>query len=111
MTRVDAATYTAQMTSEVHLLILIETQTGLAQRQIDAFAKLAPLVRAEAGCLQYDLHQVTDKPDRFVLLERWSSSDALVAHGVTAHMLEADAGNGAFRAGPVEVFSLGATLV
>jgi quinol monooxygenase YgiN len=56
------------MSSEVHLLILIETQTGLAQKQIDAFANLAPLVRAEVGCLQYDLHQVTDKPDRFVFV-------------------------------------------
>jgi quinol monooxygenase YgiN len=99
------------MTSEVHLLILIETQSGLAQKQIDAFAKLAPLVRAEVGCLQYDLHQVANKPDRFVLLERWSSPEALAAHDVTPHMLEADAKNGAFRAGPVEVLQLGATLV
>jgi quinol monooxygenase YgiN len=97
------------MISEVHLLILIRTKPGFAQRQLDAFAKLAPLVRAEVDCLQYDLHRVDGEPDRFVLLERWASPEALAAHDVTPHMLEADAGNPAFRAGPVEVLELGAT--
>jgi quinol monooxygenase YgiN len=102
--------YTSRMSSKMNLLILISTQAGFAQRQIDAFAKLAPLVRAEVGCLHYDLHQVSGEPDRFVLLERWSSPEALAAHDVTSHMLEADAKNSEFRAGPVEVLQLGGTL-
>jgi quinol monooxygenase YgiN len=44
------------------------------------------------------------------LLERWSSLEALAAHDVTPHMLEADAKNTGFRAGPVEVLELGVTL-
>ena len=98
------------MSSEVHLLILIQTQPGLAQRQIDAFSKIAPLVRAEAGCLQYDLHRVDGEADGFVLLERWSSPETLAAHDITPHMLEADAKNGEFRVGPVQVMQLGATV-
>src|SRR5690349_18325744 len=93
----------------VHLAILITTQAGKRQQQIDAFRQLAPVVRAEAGCLQYDLHEVTTNVDRFVLLEKWASSAALEAHDKSEHMLEADAANAFFRAGPAEILPLGST--
>lgn len=61
------------------------------------------MVRAEEGCLQYDMFEVADEPERFVILERWASSAALEAHDVAPHMLAADAANKAFRAGPATV--------
>ncbi|GGV23830.1 antibiotic biosynthesis monooxygenase [Kitasatospora herbaricolor] len=96
------------MSQPVHLVILITTRPGRGGEQIAAFERLAPIVRAEPGCLRYDLHRVTGEPDRFVLVELWSSQDALAAHDVTPHMIEADAASPAFRAGPAEVIRLDA---
>jgi quinol monooxygenase YgiN len=90
----------------VRLAILISTRAGLGHLQKEAFAGLAPLVRAETGCIQYDLHSVEGEPDRFLLLEQWESQAALDAHDVAAHVVTQDAANGEFRAGPVTVLRL-----
>ncbi|OZC97744.1 antibiotic biosynthesis monooxygenase [Rhodococcus sp. 06-235-1A] len=81
----------------------VETKAGLGERQVQAFAELAPLVRAESGCLQYDLHRVVGTADGFVILEHWESAEALAAHDDAPHMLDADAANKQFRAGPARV--------
>lgn len=94
------------MSQPIQLVILITTLPGRGQEQIAAFERLAPLVRAEPGCLQYDMHQVSGDPDRFVLIERWASQEALAAHDATPHMIEADAAGPAFRAGPADVIPL-----
>nr|WP_237266757.1 antibiotic biosynthesis monooxygenase [Pseudomonas sp. ADAK22] len=41
---------------------MINTQPGKGAEQRAAFAKLAPLVRAEHGCLHYDLHPWSATP-------------------------------------------------
>lgn len=41
--------------------------------------------RAEAGCLQYDLHVSRDDPDRLVMLERWQDDATLDRHMATPH--------------------------
>ncbi|SCK17237.1 putative quinol monooxygenase [Vogesella sp. LIG4] len=94
------------MSHEVVLIVLIQVQPGLGKQQIQAFEKLAPLVRAEAGCLEYELHRVANNNDQFVLTERWTSAEALSAHDVSPHMLEADRLNPTFRAGPATVLQL-----
>ncbi|MFE2282929.1 putative quinol monooxygenase [Streptomyces sp. NPDC059443] len=96
------------MSQPIQLVILISTLPGRGREQVAAFERLAPVVRAEEGCLQYDMHQVSGEPDRFVLIERWSSKEALAAHDATPHMIEADAASPAFRAGPAEVIELAA---
>ena len=98
------------MSTEVKLVILITTQAGRGQEQVDAFEKLAPLVRNEEGCLQYDLHSVAGDQDLFVLVERWASESALHAHDLTEHMIAAGAHNPGFRAGPATVLRLGAAI-
>lgn len=98
------------MLNEVKLVVLISTQAGRGQDQIDAFEKLAPLVRDEEGCIQYDLHPVDGQPDQFVLLERWASKAALEAHAASAHMAAASKHNPTFRAGPATVLHLGSSV-
>ncbi|WP_329402911.1 antibiotic biosynthesis monooxygenase family protein [Streptomyces melanogenes] len=61
--------YARTHVTAVRLHILITTLPGRGQEQVDAYERLAPIVRAEQGCLQYDLHRVVDDPDRFVLVE------------------------------------------
>jgi len=77
------------MSDEVRLVVIITTQPGRGSDQLAAFETLAPLVRAEEGCIQYDLHPVAGNPDSFVLIEKWASKAALEAHHRTAHMEEA----------------------
>ncbi|MCY0925469.1 putative quinol monooxygenase [Streptomyces sp. H27-H1] len=96
------------MPSPVRRLILITTLPGRGREQIAAYERLAPVVRAEEGCVRYDMHQVSGEQERFVLVEEWSSRAALAAHDVTPHMIEADAASPAFRAGPAEVIELDA---
>lgn len=98
------------MSDEVRLVILIKTQPGRGADQIAAFEKLAPLVRAEDGCIQYDLHPVLGNSDSFVLIEKWASEEALDCHNRAPHMLAASKHNPTFRAGPVTLLSLGGAI-
>lgn len=36
--------------------------------------------RAEAGCVQYDLHEEKGKPGSFLFFEKWTSKQALDEH-------------------------------
>jgi quinol monooxygenase YgiN len=90
----------------IRLLVLIDVKPGLRSQQDSAFRHLAPIVRAEPGCLQYDIHGVEGYPERFVILEEWESREALDAHDGSAHMAAADQANRAFRAGPAVVLEL-----
>ena len=94
------------MSDEVRLVVIINTQPGRGSDQLAAFEKLAPLVRAEQGCIQYDIHPVGGNSDSFVLIEKWASKEALDAHDLAPHMLEAAKHNPTFRAGPATVLFL-----
>lgn len=95
------------MTEPVRVVALLRTLPGRHAEQVAAFEALAPLVRAEDGCLQYDLHVDLDDPDHFVVIEQWASREALAAHAGSEHMRAAGAANAAFRTGPAEVIVLG----
>ncbi|AFQ51509.1 putative quinol monooxygenase [Burkholderia cepacia] len=91
---------------EVLLVVSIQTLPGKRHEQIAAFERLAPIVRAEPGCRQYNLHPVVGDENGFVLIERWASAQALAAHDVTPHMIANDARTAAFRAAPAKVLRL-----
>ena len=46
---------------------------------------LAP-TRKEAGCLNYDVHQATDNPAKFLFHENWTSKAHLDAHLQSPHI-------------------------
>ena len=94
------------MNKEISLLILIETKKGQRQKQIDAYNKLAPIVLKETGCLQYELKEVENNENEFVLIEKWASKESLSAHDITIHMIEADKSSPTFRSKPVTVIKL-----
>jgi quinol monooxygenase YgiN len=41
--------------------------------------------RAEAGCRRYELHVDNSAPGKFVMLEEWTSAEALAEHEATPH--------------------------
>ena len=42
--------------------------------------------RKEAGCIAYDMHESVTDPAKFVFVEQWDSTEALVPHGASDHM-------------------------
>ncbi|MDP1979116.1 putative quinol monooxygenase [Undibacterium sp.] len=98
------------MSEAFMMVILIQTKPGQSKEQIAVYTRLAPLVRAEAGCLQYDMHAVDDDEDKFVLVEKWTSKAALAAHDAMPYMVEADALSPSFRTGPATVLFLGPVI-
>ena len=74
------------MADTVRVVAALAAQEGRGGEVLALWPGLAAQVRAEDGCLAYDLHRVASDPDRFVVLERWASVAALAAHGASDHM-------------------------
>ena len=45
--------------------------------------------RKEEGCIQYDPHELNDKPGHFIFYENWASQAALDAHLKSPHIVSA----------------------
>lgn len=76
------------MTDPVRVVATLKAKSGKGPELLAAWPELAAKVRAEEGCLAYDLHAVLGDDDGFVVLERWASMEALKAHGASDHMKE-----------------------
>ncbi|MEM9762714.1 MAG: putative quinol monooxygenase [Pseudomonadota bacterium] len=48
--------------------------------------KLVPITRAEAGCLQYDLHGDNERPGFFAFYENWESREHWHTHMNAPHL-------------------------
>ena len=77
---------------------------------LNVACKLAPLVRAEKGCLRYDYTVDTPSPlaiqepiddHRVTLIEQWETAEALAAHTRAPHMKEHGPALAALRTGAV----------
>jgi quinol monooxygenase YgiN len=81
----------------IHVIATVEVNPGKRDALLAEFRKLVPLVRAEAGCLEYgpavDVAtgipaQGPPREDVVVVVEKWESLDALRAHLAAPHMQE-----------------------
>jgi quinol monooxygenase YgiN len=81
----------------VHVLATVELQPGKREAFLAEFHRIVPLVRAEAGCIEYgptvDLRtgiavQVPVRDNVVTVVEKWESLDALRAHMAAPHMVE-----------------------
>lgn len=81
----------------IHLLAYITAHPGQRAALLAEFAKIVPLVHAEAGCIEY--RPVIDEPefggfqtplgpDTFAVIEKWESADLLRQHVAAPHMAE-----------------------
>ena len=50
------------------------------------FSSVLASTRAEAGCLNYDLHQSPEDPAKFLFHENWTTMAALEAHLKSPHI-------------------------
>jgi quinol monooxygenase YgiN len=82
-------------------MLHVIAELALAPGARDAFAghfrRLEPLVRAEAGCIEYGgafevptslAAQAPPRPDVLLVIEKWESEAALAAHLEAPHMAE-----------------------
>lgn len=51
-----------------------------------ALLDLIPPTLKEEGCLNYDLHQDNENPDRFFFYENWATRDLWLNHNASAHI-------------------------
>lgn len=80
----------------------IDAKAGKADLVKAALLKLIPITRAEAGCIQYDLHQDNENPLHFLLHENWESRELWQTHMAAPHL----AAYMSATDGAVEAFSL-----
>lgn len=66
------------------IVAVITAEPGQADAVGRALQAAVPAVRAEPGCIQYDLHRDQSKPGRFIMVEQWRDAQALNAHGEAA---------------------------
>ncbi|HLH50024.1 MAG TPA: putative quinol monooxygenase [Roseiarcus sp.] len=79
----------------LRVVALIATQPGRREEVLAAARAVVPAVRAERGCIEYQL--VVDEADFgpvqtklgrdvYAVIETWADAEALKAHGVAPHM-------------------------
>jgi quinol monooxygenase YgiN len=66
--------------SEIIIVGSMKARPGRKSALRDTLAELAVAAHAEQGCTLYAVHQGTDEPHRFVIIERWQSQEALDEH-------------------------------
>ncbi len=81
----------------IHVIATITLNPGVRTPFLEVFRWLTPLVRAEAGCIEYQATVdvlttigVQDGPYDHVVtvVEKWESVEALYAHSAASHMTE-----------------------
>jgi quinol monooxygenase YgiN len=79
----------------IHVIATLEVRPGRRKELLAEYRRLVPLVRAEAGCIEYgpavDVAsglgaQPPLRENVVVIVEKWESLEALKAHTQAAHM-------------------------
>ncbi|HEY8612696.1 MAG TPA: putative quinol monooxygenase [Roseomonas sp.] len=80
----------------IHVVAVITARPGQRDALLALFRANIPAVLAEEGCLEYgpvvDLPdfgpaQTPIGPDTFMVIEKWTTPEALRAHGAAPHMV------------------------
>ena len=85
------------------VVVLFRAVAGGGADAEAAFAEVVPPTHAEEGCVLFAVHRVAGDPDRFVLIERWTSREALDAHLATPHLAAFRARGAGIWAEPPEI--------
>lgn len=81
----------------IHVVAELHLHPGAREAFLEEFRRLTPLVRAEAGCLEYVgtvevptglAAQAPVRDDVLTVVEKWASEGALAAHLAAPHMAD-----------------------
>jgi quinol monooxygenase YgiN len=67
----------------VTVVAYIKVKPGFEEQAKQALLSAVAPTRAEAGCLNYDLHQSTSDPTEFLFHENWAGEEAFKAHSAS----------------------------
>ncbi len=79
----------------IHVLAIITAKPGMREKILEAARANLAAVRAEDGCIEYNIALDADGigsfqtklgPDAFVFVEKWRDPHALKAHAAAPHM-------------------------
>ena len=87
----------------VTVIARIHAKPGMEDETRKVLQGLLAPTRAEAGCINYDMHSSTDDPAQFVFYENWTSKEALDQHLATPHLKAFMAKQSQLLAKPVEI--------
>jgi len=89
--------------AKVTVLARFKAKEGLEEKvKQEIMARVAP-TRAEAGCINYDLHQSADDKRLFMLYENWVSREALDEHLKMPYLQSLIASAGELFSEPIEI--------
>lgn len=91
------------MSEALDVIATIEVQADRADEVVAVITDYLDVVRAEDGCIRYELFRVKRDPDTLVMVERWASKEALRAHGTASHFVEMSGRLAALVAGAPKV--------
>lgn len=76
------------MSNNLTIVARIEANPDKVDLVKSELLKLIEPTLAEAGCIQYDLHQDNNNPAIFVLYENWKNRDLWQTHMNNTHLAE-----------------------
>lgn len=74
------------MKNALTIVARIEAKPDQVELVKSELLKVIEPTRAEAGCLQYDLHQDNDNPTVFLFFENWENRELWQDHMNSAHL-------------------------
>jgi quinol monooxygenase YgiN len=73
------------MSEPLTIIATLRAKQGQESRAREALRGMLGPTHAEAGCINYDLHESQDDPALFVFYENWASAAHLDSHLKSAH--------------------------
>ena len=70
----------------ITVVATFQAKPGKTEELKKALLSLIAPTRMEAGCLNYDLHQLPEDPEKFLFHENWTSKAHLDAHLQNTHI-------------------------
>jgi len=96
--------------NKLTIIAFIKAKAGMEDKAKQELMALVGPTRAENGCIDFDLHQVTDDKALFMFYENWTSKAALDAHMQAPHIKAFGGKAGEFLAEPIKATFLGQIL-
>ena len=94
------------MGKQITVIARLRAKPETAEQLKELAMSLVNPTRAEAGCLNYDLHRDLEDPNTFYFYENWRSQADLDAHFTTPHIARALAAAPEILAEPMELLRL-----
>ena len=88
---------------KVWVVARIRAKSGMEEKLKQELLSLLGPTRAEAGCINYDLHQSVEDKSLFMFYENWVSKKALDEHLAMPHMQSHLKRANEILAGPPEI--------